>query len=129
MNNFDYPVGSDTQDAPWNKPIKPKQIEFTCEVLHELKKVINIPVFQYDVNEVMDEDGERFYDVDTRDVDWEQEYKGNCYTINDLLRILEGYIKKDLECLKGDKQSEKELNEILEACKGWKTQNIYIEEL
>lgn len=129
MNNFDYPIGSDTQDAPWNKPSEPKQVEFTCEVLHELKKVINIPVYQYYENEVMDEDGERFYDVDTSDVDWEQAYKDNCYTINNLLCVLEWYIKNDLERSKGDRQREKELNQILEACKGWKTQNIYIEEL
>ena len=28
MNNYDYPVGSDTSDAPWNQPLDVKHKRF-----------------------------------------------------------------------------------------------------
>ena len=33
MNNYDYPLGSDTKDAPWNQEKLPeKEIEVTISV-------------------------------------------------------------------------------------------------
>lgn len=129
MNNYDYPMGSDTKDAPWNEPMPPKPIEFTMTVFHELKKVMKVPTDQYREYKEQGEDGEYIHEIDTGDVDWNEAYKENCYTLNDLLLALEGYIKEDLERYKGLKRREKELNEMLDACKGWETENIYVEEL
>lgn len=45
-NNYDYPEGSDTPDAPWNEePIKPKQINVTVSVT--LSKTVPVKVTDY----------------------------------------------------------------------------------
>ena len=129
MNNHDYPMGSDTKDAPWNEPTPQKQKDFSCVVLHELKKVMKVPTDQYHEYKEKGEDGEYIHEIDTGDVDWNDEYKQNCYTINDLLHELEGYIQDDLKRYRGFKRKEKQLNEMLEACKGWETENIYVEQV
>lgn len=69
MNNYDYPVGSDTEDAPWNKkdPIA-KEIEVTVSIT--LSKTMNIKVDDYEIiDSGIDEDGEYFEDIDYSNCD------------------------------------------------------------
>ena len=69
MNNYDYPIGSDTPDAPWNKEENPKkEIEVTVSVT--LSKTVKIKVSDYEIiDSGKDEDGEYFEDIDYSNCD------------------------------------------------------------
>ncbi len=64
MNNYDYPVGADTPDAPWNqKDNSEKEIEVTVSIT--LSKTLKIRVNDYQIiDSGKDEDGEYFEDID-----------------------------------------------------------------
>lgn len=59
MDNYNYPMGADTKDAPWNQEENPeREIEVTVSVT--LSKTVKIKVSDYDiVNIARDEDGNR----------------------------------------------------------------------
>jgi len=54
MNNYDYPMGSDTEDAPWNEePLDSVEIEMDVEVT--LKKRVKISIDDYSEDTIMDD--------------------------------------------------------------------------
>lgn len=56
MDNYNYPMGSDTSSAPWNQVEYPeKEIEVTVSIT--LSKTLKIDVDDYEVYEEEDEDG------------------------------------------------------------------------
>ena len=69
MDNYNYPVGSDTSDAPWNQSENPeKEIEVT--VCISISKTVKIKVSDYEITDCgKDEDGYYFEDVDYSDCD------------------------------------------------------------
>lgn len=69
MDNYNYPLGADTLDAPWNQVDNPeKEIEVTVSVT--LSKIFRIKVSDYKIVESgKDEDGEYFEDIDYSDCD------------------------------------------------------------
>lgn len=69
MNNYDYPLGTDTKDAPWNQEELPeREIEVTISVT--LSKTVKIKVSDYTITDSgKDEDGDYFEDVDYSDCD------------------------------------------------------------
>jgi hypothetical protein len=124
-NNYDYPAGADTPDAPWNKK-EPEERDFHVNVVVKLSKDETITTNNY-IPVMDDEDGSTY--ADTENTDWVAEYKEKKYTIEDLLIELQQYIIKDLAAYKGNKRKEAELNDILSATQGWVTDEIEIEEL
>ena len=69
MDNYNYPIGSDTPDAPWNQSENPeKEIEVT--VCISISKTVKIKVSDYEITDCgKDEDGYYFEDVDYSDCD------------------------------------------------------------
>lgn len=69
MDNYNYPVGSDTSDAPWNQSENSeKEIEVT--VCISLSKTVKIKVSDYKITDCgKDEDGYYFEDIDYSDCD------------------------------------------------------------
>ena len=69
MDNYNYPVGSDTKDAPWNQVDNPeREIEVTVSVT--LSKIVSIKVSDYEITDFgKDEDGEYFEDIDYSNCD------------------------------------------------------------
>lgn len=63
-NNYDYPLGTDNPNAPWNQYENPeREIEVTVSVT--LSKTIKIKVSDYDIiDSGRDEDGYYFEEVD-----------------------------------------------------------------
>ena len=56
MNNYDYPIGSDTPNAPWNQvDPEPRKIEVTVSIT--LSKTVEVEVSDYTAEEDYDEDG------------------------------------------------------------------------
>ena len=64
MDNYNYPVGADTKDAPWNQGDNPEmEIEVTVSV--SLSKTVRIKVSDYEITDSgKDEDGNYFEDID-----------------------------------------------------------------
>lgn len=69
MNNYNYPMGADTKDAPWNQVDNPeREIEVTVSVT--LSKTVKIKVSDYEITDSgKDEDGEYFECVDYSNCD------------------------------------------------------------
>lgn len=69
MNNYNYPAGADTRDAPWNEEDNPtKDIIVTVSIT--LSKTLPIKVSDYKiVDSGIDEDGNSFQDIDYSDCD------------------------------------------------------------
>lgn len=69
MDNYNYPIGSDTPEAPWNQVDNPeREIEVTVSVT--LSKTVKIKVSDYEITDSgKDEDGEYFEDIDYSNCD------------------------------------------------------------
>lgn len=69
MDNYNYPMGADTKDAPWNQADNPeREIEVTVSVT--LSKTVKIKVSDYEITDSgKDEDGEYFEDIDYSNCD------------------------------------------------------------
>ena len=69
MDNYNYPMGADTKDAPWNQTDNPeREIEVTVSVT--LSKTVRISVSDYEITDSgKDEDGEYFEDIDCSNCD------------------------------------------------------------
>ena len=71
MNNYDYPMGADTPNAPWNKiDPEPKKIKVTVSIT--LSKTVEIEVTDYTAEEDYDEDGYNGINYDYSECDLEQ---------------------------------------------------------
>ena len=69
MDNYNYPMGADTKDAPWNQVDNPeREIEVTVSVT--LSKTVKIKVSDYEITDSgKDEDGEYFENIDCSNCD------------------------------------------------------------
>ena len=69
MDNYNYPMGADTKDAPWNQVDNPeREIEVTVSVT--LSKTVKVRVSDYKITDSgKDEDGEYFEDIDCSNCD------------------------------------------------------------
>lgn len=69
MDNYNYPMGADNADAPWNQADNPeREIEVLVSVT--LSKTVKIKVSDYEiVDSGKDEDGEYFEDIDYSNCD------------------------------------------------------------
>ena len=69
MNNYDYPLGSDTPDAPWNQVDNPER-EVEVLVSITLSKTFKVKVSDYTITDSgKDEDGDYFEDIDFSECD------------------------------------------------------------
>lgn len=75
-DNYNYPLGADNPDAPWNQEENPeREIEVTVSVT--LSKTIKVKVSDYDIiNSGKDEDGEYFEEVDYSNCDLKSAVEG-----------------------------------------------------
>lgn len=98
MNNYDYPPGADTSEAPWNQP-EPVLVENDVEVRQCLKKRYVIET-----------------DLELEDGVLESEWKNYNYTLTDLLKKLRelATAEKERTCTR-----KVEMCRIIEACSGW----------
>ena len=71
MNNYDYPMGADTPNAPWNKiDPEPKKIKVTVSIT--LSKTVEVEVTDYTAEEDYNEDGYNGINYDYSECDLEQ---------------------------------------------------------
>ena len=71
MNNYDYPMGADIPDAPWNQvDPEPRKVEVTVSIT--LSKTVEVEVTDYTAEEDYDEDGYNGINYDYSECDLEQ---------------------------------------------------------
>ncbi len=124
MNNYDYPIGSDTKDAPWNEQIIP-ELDFDVRVTQTLVKKTTIPTDQYQP-EYDEEDGHTY--VNTDDTDWQDAYENVACTPSKLIevcgKLAQQFLNNGIKSIDGIW-----LPAIVKECDGWDVDETTVEEL
>ena len=124
-DNYNYPVGADGSDAPYNQS-DPEPVEVDVCISQTLHKSTTISTTDYAAEECEDcerDDDGRFVTTggvsyDFSDSDLLNAYKNDSWTIPELLYELKDYIKQDLN--RGCSKSKKAwLERMMKACEGW----------
>lgn len=118
-DNYNYPAGADTPDAPWNQS-EPEDKEFLVDVEYILQKK-NVKVTTKDYRpEVVINDEEIVEPLDTSDTNWENAYEESGHlTIQELLNELKEYVKADMQTCSPNTCKGAYLKRVLEDCDGW----------
>ena len=120
-DNYNYPPGADTPDAPWNQEDVPER-EFDVTISMSLSRTVQCYTNKY-IPEVDEENGHLY--VDTSDTPWSEVYGDNHKTIPELLEELKKYIQKDLDNLADDETKmdkafhRRRLEFLLTECDEW----------
>lgn len=115
MDNYNYPMGSDTEDAPWNKSNNPeKEIEVTVSVT--LSKTVKISVDDYTVEENADEDG-KYLDYDFSNCGLHKAVEDQVYLPQNLAIVTERLFDQDLDLKAAGMPMY--LKDAVEDCKDW----------
>lgn len=120
-DNYNYPPGADTPDAPWNQPDVPER-EFDVTISMSLSRTVQCYTNKY-IPEIDEEDGHLY--IDTSDTPWSEVYGDNHKTIPELLEELKKYIQKDLDNLADDETKmdkafhRRRLEFLLTECDEW----------
>lgn len=88
MNNYDYPMGADTKDAPWNETENPEEeIEVTISIT--LSKTVKIKVTDYTKEvEWNEEENAKREVLNFDDCNFKEAVEEQLWTPEDLERIL-----------------------------------------
>lgn len=101
-DNYNYPVGADNAEAPWNQVDNPeREIEVTVSVT--LSKTVKIKVSDYQITDSgKDEDGEYFEDIDYSNCDLKEAVVNQTYLPSDAGIILRDSDVSSLESIADD---------------------------
>ena len=127
-NNYNYPMGADTPDAPWNER-ENEEREFDVVVTQTLVKNENVFTSDYKYFVEQEEDFGYSEVIETDDTDWEQAWSEQCWAIPELLNKLKKYVEEELATSKNiDKGRKNYLNGIINACQGWNVIETCVEQ-
>lgn len=125
-DNYNYPPGADTPDAPWNQRDN-KELKFDVEVCVQFVKTMPLHTSDYFTKaETIGDDIEDFYYVNT-DHNWKGDYENECYTIPEMLTELKSMIEKELPSATGQRKTR--LIGMLRDCQGWEQFDFYAEQV
>ncbi len=122
MDNYNYPMGADTPDAPWNQsdpdPVT-QSIEYSCV----MRRIDDVKTTDYVPGWTEKEwDGETYVavheDADFSDTDWLGEYKDQHCTPSQLIDILRETAKK-LAVGKMPKKHANFWQSVIDECENW----------
>lgn len=115
---------SEKERAPWNdNKVQERTFKMSvdCTFRKEDIEVTTDDYIPYDDEGVLCEN--------TEFTDWKRAYEDNHYTIPELLEVLKGYLKHDLECNTASPQHSKQtLKRMLDDCDGWNTTDVWYNE-
>lgn len=134
MDNYNYPLGADTPDAPWNQSDleeEVREVEFSCI----LKKVAEVGTTDYIAGSTYPEWDDDHYvavtdEPDFSNTDWISEWKNSEYTPINLIEKLK---EISLVLAKGEMPQRPEGSRksywtvLAKACDGWEQQDEYCE--
>lgn len=138
MNNYNYPLGADTLEAPWNQS-DPNPVNVNCYVSCSISKDVTVSTTDYIVEEWEDldsnDEGDYVHsggvDYDFSDCNFSEAYHQNHYGILELLEQLKVFLEgaiEDLELLSPETSKEEKVakkanlriyKQMFEDCQGW----------
>ena len=91
MDNYNYPMGADNKDAPWNQTDNPeREIEVTISVT--LSKTVKIKVSDYEIADSgKDEDGNYFEDIDYSNCNLREAVENQIYLPQEAGQLIEDF--------------------------------------
>lgn len=143
MDNYNYPAGADTEDAPWNKEVL-EPVVVDCCVSYSLSKTMPIIVNNYSVSTESDieKDDDRhshtrkFLDYHFDDTDFVEEFKndGSVLGIPELLDELKGLAWQRIETIKDtdamtheeQRREIRDLEKIIKSAEGWQEDEVAV---
>lgn len=119
-DNYNYPPGADTPDAPWNEKEVP-EIEVSLDLTVLLRKTSTVCTDNYNM------DGD-YIELHDGHIGLEQLYNGQHNSIPMLLQELAKYINVELAGGDISRQRKEKLEAMLEDCVGWETVDMEVED-
>lgn len=134
-------VDTNDSNAPWNQK-EPTPVGFMKVAIVTLSKEVELETIAYEDH--IDCDGNGYFSEIPGETDWEQEFKDEHRTIPQLLEILEKRSEKELNGLKrfikhierhnGEVPAHilakmRELESIIKDCRGWRVEDIEIDDV
>lgn len=134
-DNYNFPAGADTLEAPWNQPeIPEEEFEVTCS--QSLSKTTSVRTSNYipgasGVDYEPDDEGGYVTsawhdDPDTSDTNWAEEYHDNDhYTPIQLIGLYKETLKEqlksweDMDEIASAKAQIRRIEHLIEECEGW----------
>lgn len=116
---------SNNYTDPWNDMERKKPMEFRKHVQYTVEKDVVLTTDAYEQSVDEDEDG-IVMDVDTTEIEWEDEYEANCITPIDMFEELSRYVKQDIAMTGSNSGKGAYLKRLLDACEGWKRCNVWV---
>jgi hypothetical protein len=114
-DNYNYPPGADTPDAPWNEVSVPER-EFDITVSETLSRTVTVCTDKY-YPEYDDETGRTY--ANTFDTDWKEIYQEGNYTIPDLLNALKELLTEKIKTCPPHSLQYYKYKTLLRCCDGW----------
>ena len=126
-DNYNYPVGTDTPNAPWNQEETPIKI-FDVFCSQTLSKEVEVKINDYIQEDEIDEDGHyQGYFVDTTDTDWKNAYGMEHYTPKGLIQCFRNVLKEMVRREDYSYSPKSEINALLKECTGWSEDETVID--
>lgn len=150
MDNYNYPMGADTPDAPWNQS-DPDPVDVEVCVSITLSKSVTISVTDYQAEEwedwEKDDEGGTIHtggvDYDFSDSDLKGAYESTEYTIPDLLKELQQRVQKEYDQVEEEMKAQtslsraqkrpyevklNKLQNLISACDDWNVDELEVVE-
>lgn len=132
-DNYHYPPGADTPDAPWNQVENPEE-EFNVTIVETLSKNVTIFTSNYNLEVDCDEDG-CYRNCDTSDTPWKDEYKTQGCTAIETIIAVKTYLEEvrlqqltDLSNCRSLTESERKelrvVKDLIKQCSDWEQEEI-----
>ncbi len=119
-NNYDYPIGADTPDAPWNEKPVPKR-SFDVFISQTLSKSTQVVTDDY----VLEDDD---IHADTSDTEWANAYSEEHYTPLELIEAFKAFLQKHLPDPITDLREYKKVKKLMAECENWVEDDLEIME-
>lgn len=122
MNNYDYPVGADNDNAPWNEK-KNKEVKVDVVVAEALSKVVTISTDDYSIeSDFNDEEPDIIINEETLYDKWANYHSD----ILELLGLLKKYAQDELKKTGAQTDRGMYLSSVIEDCDKWYIEDISV---
>lgn len=119
-DNYNYPLGADTPDAPWNRQDVP-EINVDCDMTVVLvKSAVPVVTDQY----TKDESG--YTEITDGGLDLIKRYKQQHFSITDMLSELKQYITDEISTDIPASRRQR-LTDMLDDCQNWQIEDVDVD--
>lgn len=128
MDNYNYPVGADRPDAPWNQVDTPER-NFDVVVIQSLIKRTEIRTDDFRL-EIEYDEGFSNEIRHTDNTDWVKAYhEDGKYTPLELINKFKEFLEQNLPDKTTDRKKYRQYTMLIKECEGWEEQDdLYVEE-